>query len=222
MGVRPAVECARRAALGLLVRFVQWHRLVARYGIHGALETKLVSAPSDEPAYVIGADVCADAACSATLRVYVTHLVFNDVDEHVVDTALLAQTQTMLDWIATRPHADKHIIVGDFNAFEREPAVDFRCELTFNLQTPKAMRDAGYLDAWLAEHGTTPGMTATLNHNGCGVTNGGPWKRIDYAYLKGLTPSSSSFFAFEPANTAAPSDHYGLLTGFTGRADTTS
>ncbi|HWF84519.1 MAG TPA: hypothetical protein VG222_06725 [Vicinamibacterales bacterium] len=65
-------------------------------------------------------------------------------------------------------------------------------------------------------------MTATLNHNGCGVTNGGPRKRIDYAYLKGLTPSSSSFFAFEPANTAAPSDHYGLLTGFTGPADTTA
>ncbi|HEY2905522.1 MAG TPA: endonuclease/exonuclease/phosphatase family protein, partial [Vicinamibacterales bacterium] len=190
--------------------------LLTRYGIRGTLESKLVSAPTDEPAYILGADVCLDLTCAATLRVYVVHLTFFSLDDHVVDTVVLAQTQTMLAWIATQPHADRHVVVGDFNAFEREPAIDFRCELAFDYRTPQAMRSAGYTDAWLAVHGSAPGMTATLNRNGCGVTNGGPWKRIDYAYLKGLTPASSSFFAFESANTAAASDHYGLIASFSG------
>ncbi len=171
---------------------------------------------------MIGADVCVDAACTGTIRVYNTHLFFFDLDDRVVDPVMLTQTQTMLDWIATRPHAQKHVLTGDFNAFEREPQVDFRCELSFDYRTPKLIRDAGYTDAWLTLHGTTPGMTATLNRSGCGIVNGGPWKRIDYGYVKGLTPTSSTLFGVVPPNTPAPSDHYGLVTGFSGAPDPTS
>jgi hypothetical protein len=196
--------------------------LVARFGIRGSLETKLVSAPSDGPAYVIGADICVDSACSATVRVYVAHLQYTADDPHVTDGVMLAQARTMLGWIATRPHSAKHVLTGDLNAFEREPQIDFGCELTFDFRAPRLIRNSGYTDAWMAMHGTTPGMTATLNRNGCGVTNGGPWKRIDYGYLKGLTPASSSHFGVVPVNTAAPSDHYGLITGFNGTPDPVS
>ena len=196
--------------------------LVARFGISGAVQAKLLSQPGDDPTYILGADVCVDAGCTNTIRVYVAHLAFAAPFDSQAEAPVFAQAQVMLDWLAVQPHADRHVLVGDFNAFEREVEVNFPCELTFDYRAPHAIRTAGYVDAWMALHGTRPGMTATLNRNGCGSPNGAAWKRIDYGYLKGLAPATSSLFAVVPANTAAPSDHYGLLTGFTGAVDPVS
>jgi len=171
---------------------------------------------------VVGADVCTDAACSATLRVYTAHLQSAATEDRLSDPILLSEAEKMIAWINARPHADRHIIAADLNVFERESEVNFRCELTFDYQAVQALRAAGYIDAWVAMHGTAPGMTATLNRNGCGIANGGAWKRIDYGLLKGLTPASSALFALVPANTPAPSDHYGLITAFTGATDPTA
>ena len=196
--------------------------LVARFGISGTIQTKLLSQPGDDPVYIVGADVCVDARCAGTIRVYVAHLAFAAPYDSQAEAPILAQAQVMLDWLAAQPHLTRHVLVGDFNAFEREVEASFPCELTFDYRAPRAIRAAGYVDAWMALHGTRPGMTATLNKNGCGSPNGAAWKRIDYGYLKGLTPATSSLFAVVPPNTAAPSDHYGLLTGFTGAIDPVS
>lgn len=196
--------------------------LVARFGIRGTLDNSLVSEPPHGPAYVVGADVCTDAACSATIRVYTAHLQASTTEPELSDPIVLKQAEKMIAWINTRPHADRHIIAADLNAYERERDVDFNCELTFDYQAPQVLRAAGYTDGWVALHGTAPGMTATLNKNGCGIANGGAWKRIDYGLLKGLTPVSSALFAVVPANTPAPSDHYGLMTAFTGATDPTA
>ena len=193
--------------------------LVTRFGISGTLQSTLLSPPGNEPTFALGADVCVNAACSATLRVYVTHLQYTTTDDHVIDQVLQGYARTLLDWIATQPHADRHVLTGDFNAFEREVEASVPCELPFDHRTPSIVRAAGYTDAWLALHGTHLGLTATLNRNGCGLQNGGPFKRIDYGYLKGLTPVTSALFAVVPVNSPAPSDHYGLLTGFTGATD---
>jgi endonuclease/exonuclease/phosphatase family metal-dependent hydrolase len=225
LGLQEAWGCGEpgpvKAALGWPYASPEYNgtALLARFGISGTLQVKMLSLPGQEQAYVLGADVCADAVCSATLRVYVTHLVYNTSDDHVGDDQMLAQAQGLLAWIATLPHADKHVLIGDFNAFEREVEVSFKCELTFDYRAPQTIRSAGYSDGWQALHGTQPGMTATLNRNGCGNPNGAAWKRIDYAFLKGLTPVSSALFGVVPVNTPAPSDHYGLLTGFTGATD---
>src|SRR5262249_49373694 len=48
--------------------------LIARFGISGEVQSTVVSPDGLEPEYVIGADVCVDAHCSATVRVYVAHL----------------------------------------------------------------------------------------------------------------------------------------------------
>src|SRR5581483_8687552 len=128
--------------------------LLARYGIRGDLVTKLLPPADQDQAFIVGADVCVDSACSATLRVYTSHLVYFDLDDRIVDSVIVQQSRNMLDWIATQPHADKNIIAGDLNAFEREPEIDFRCELAFDYRTPKQIRDAGYTDGWLTIHGT--------------------------------------------------------------------
>jgi len=193
--------------------------LVARFGIAGVLQSHELSPAGQLQTFVLGADVCVDAPCTASVRAYVTHLQFSAPDDHLIDQVLQGYSRTMLAWIASEAHADKHVLIGDFNAFEREVEARVRCELAFDHQTPSIIRGAGYADAWIALHGTRLGLTATLNRNGCGLQNGGPFKRIDYGYVKGFTPITSALFGVVPINSPAPSDHYGLLTGFTGPTD---
>src|SRR5262249_1426096 len=103
--------------------------LVTRFGINGALRSTLLSPAGNEPTSAIGADGCVDQPCSAPLRVYVTHLQYTAPDDHTVDQVLQGYTHTLLAWIAAQPHADKHVLIGDFNAFEREVEASVRCEL---------------------------------------------------------------------------------------------
>jgi endonuclease/exonuclease/phosphatase family metal-dependent hydrolase len=222
MGLQEAWNCGSPAAVREALSWpyasesYNGTALLARFGISGVIQAKLLSQPGDEQMFILGADVCVNAACSATIHLYVAHLGYSAPLDSQADGPVLAQAQAMLAWIATQPHARHHVLTGDFNAFEREVEASFPCELTFDYQAPHAIRAAGYVDAWTALHGTQPGMTATLNRNGCGSPNGNAWKRIDYGYLKEFTPASSGLFAVVPPNTPAPSDHYGLITGFTG------
>ncbi len=76
------------------------------------------------------------------------------------------------------------------------------------------MRAAGYVDAWTAIHGDDPGFTGMLNRAGCGKPEGAPWKRIDYAWSKGLAPIAMERFGMPAPGEAAPSDHVGIVAAF--------
>jgi endonuclease/exonuclease/phosphatase family metal-dependent hydrolase len=183
--------------------------MLARYGIVGSLQTKQVSWEG-ELRFVLGADVCVNAACSGTVRVYVSHLGATAGD---VDTA--TQMYNLISWVNSQPQANQNVIVGDFNVYDLEQALDFTCEATSNSVTLPVLRTDGYFDAWVTNHGTAPGMTATLNHNGCGSPNNSAWKRIDYAWTKNLTATATNMFGLVPVNNAAPSDHYGIIAQLT-------
>jgi endonuclease/exonuclease/phosphatase family metal-dependent hydrolase len=183
--------------------------LLARYGISGTLQTKLVSWEG-EPRYVLGADVCVDSNCSSTVRAYVTHLGATVVD---VDTAL--QMYNLLTWVNAQPSANQNIIIGDFNVTDMEAEIDFVCEATTNSVTLPVLRTDGYTDAWVKTFNTKPGMTATLNRSGCGTPSNSAWKRIDYTWTKNFTATSMSMFGVVPVGTASPSDHYGILAQLT-------
>ncbi len=52
------------------------------------------------------------------------------------------------------------------------------------------LRDAGYVDAWPAVHGTAEGSTGMWARPGCGTPEGNVYKRIDYTWSKELGPLS--------------------------------
>jgi hypothetical protein len=43
---------------------------------------------------------------------------------------------------------------------------------------------------------------------------GAPWKRIDYAWSKGLTPIAIERFGLPAPGDAAPSDHAGIVAEY--------
>ena len=56
------------------------------------------------------------------------------------------------------------------------------------------------------------------NRPGCGKPAGGLFKRIDYIYSRGLSPTDVSLFAMiKPMEEDAPSDHAGIVATFAGK-----
>jgi endonuclease/exonuclease/phosphatase family metal-dependent hydrolase len=184
--------------------------LVTRFGISGSLQVKQVGFPpvDTEPRYVLGANVCVDAACSGTIRVYVAHL------GGPTDDAIAVQASTAVRWLASDSQGGRHVLVGDFNVADPAPTL-VPCGMVVPSPTLRVIRDAGYRDAWKTL-ALGDGDTATLNRQGCGNPVGGPWKRIDYAWYTGVAPLAMQRFGMVPAGYAAPSDHFGIVARFSG------
>jgi endonuclease/exonuclease/phosphatase family metal-dependent hydrolase len=184
--------------------------LLARFGLAGTpewlkLDTSRNENPRDEM-WVVRAAVCLDTPCSESLDVYAAH--WSGTGSERVATF----DRQARDTIAfMRGSSGRHVLIGDLNIFEGDRPV---CSQEPNNSTLGLLRTAGYTDAWAALHGSAEGFTGMLNRAGCGAPEGYPWKRIDYAWSKGLTPIAMRRFGTVPAGEAAPSDHVGIIVEY--------
>lgn len=184
--------------------------MVVRYGMRGQpewqqLDTSMNKAPRDTM-WVVRAAVCVDANCSRTVDVYTTHWYGTGPQSNATVDRQAQQTVAFM-----KQSRGGHVVVGDFNVFEAPGPV---CNQQPNNTTLNVLRDAGYADAWPAVHGSEDGSTGMLNRAGCGSPEGAPWKRIDYAWSKGLTPVAMDRFGMPAPGEAAPSDHTGIVVTY--------
>lgn len=183
---------------------------VARYGFRGEpewlqLDTSKNKSPGDTM-WVVKTVTCVDASCSRTLDIYTAHWSGTGPEGQQTSDRQAAQTVQFMSG-----SRGPHLLVGDLNVFEGQPV----CHQKPNNTSLNVLRAAGYLDAWPAVHGTDPGYTGMLNRAGCGEPEGAPWKRIDYAWSKGLTPVAMERFGMPPRpGDPAPSDHVGIVAAF--------
>jgi hypothetical protein len=184
--------------------------MVARYGLSGTeswlqLDTSHNTNPKDAM-WVVRGRVCMDAKCGSTADVYVAHWYGtgpqgqSTMDRQAADTVKLMEGSP-----------GPHVLIGDLNVFEGERDI---CHQKPNNTSLQILREAGYVDAWPALRGSTEGFTGMLNRPGCGSPEGAPWKRIDYAWSKGLTPIAIERFGLPAPGDAAPSDHAGIVAEY--------
>jgi endonuclease/exonuclease/phosphatase family metal-dependent hydrolase len=184
--------------------------LITRYGIAGKdewiqLDTSRNKNPKDAM-YVVRAAVCLDESCGSTLDVYMTHW-YGTGPESQATLDKQAEDSVRFMSQSRGPHA----LLGDLNVFEGSAEV---CHQRPNNSTLGVLRRAGYVDAWAALHPGDPGYTGMLNRAGCGSPEGAPWKRIDYAWSKGLTPIAIERFGLPEPGADAPSDHTGIVATY--------
>ena len=184
--------------------------VLARFGFaHREQWTKLDTSHNKNPRdemWVVRAEVCMNGPCSEALEVYVTHWSGTGADAQATYDRQAQDTVKLM-----AESRGPHVLLGDLNVFEGTAPV---CGQTPNNKTLNILRSAGYVDAWTAVHGTAEGYTGMLNRAGCGAPEGYPWKRIDYAWSKGLTPVDMWRFGVVPPGYAAPSDHFGIIVQY--------
>jgi len=169
------------------------------------LDTSLNLNPQDTH-WVLRAPVCADAACSRTIIVYAAHWRGDGTYEKEIFQRQATATVNFMAQDAGRPH----VLVGDLNQYES--SVSYHgCGLAAPNKPLQTLRDAGYVDTWPAVHGSEEGLTGMLNRPGCGVPEGYPYKRIDYAWLQGYQPTAMVRFGMNTPGDGALSDHAGVL-----------
>ena len=184
--------------------------LVARFGLAGEQEWRKLDTsrninPRDEM-WVGRAPVCLNARCSESIDIYVAHWSGTGPD---APATFDRQAQ---DTIAFMQNSHgRHVLIGDLNVFEGDRPV---CNQTPNNSALAFLRAADYLDAWAVTHGSAEGFTGMLNRASCGEPEGYPWKRIDYAWSKGLTPTAMRRFGVVPPGEAGPSDHFGIIVAY--------
>ena len=184
--------------------------LVARHGFRGKadwlqLDTSQNKSPGDTM-WVVRAVVCVDATCSRTLDVYAAHWSGTGPQGQQTSDRQAAESVKFMS-----QSRGPHVLIGDLNVFEGPSVV---CNQKPNNSSLDALRQAGYVDAWPAIHGRDPGFTGMLNRAGCGTPEGAPWKRIDYAWVRGMTPIAIERFGMPAPGEAAPSDHVGIVATF--------
>ena len=217
LGLAEAWKCGSpknvRAALGWKQQSEERNgvALVARHGFAHEpewlqLDTTRNKNPKDTMWVVHGA-VCRDARCGATIDVYATHWSGTGPD---AQATFDKQAQQMIDFMQ-RTARGPHVLIGDLNIWEGSGEV---CNQHPNNTSLQFLRKAGYVDAWPAVHGSAEGFTGMFNRNGCGRPMGYVWKRIDYAWSKGVAPRAIERFGMVPAGDAAPSDHAGILASY--------
>jgi hypothetical protein len=217
LGLAEAWNCA---SAGRVTRALGWKHhteerngtgLITRYGIARKeefvqLDTSQNTNPKDSM-FVLRAPVCLDSGCRTSIDLYVTH--WYGTGPSGQETSKGQAEDTVRFMSASR---GPHVLVGDLNVFEGSSEV---CHQRPNNITLPVLRNAGYVDAWAALHGSDPGYTGMINRNGCGTPMGAPWKRIDYAWSKGLTPTAIERFGLPEAGEGAPSDHAGIVATYT-------
>jgi exonuclease III len=216
LGLAEAWHCASpeqvRAALGWKAHTGEHNgtAIVARYGMSGApqwvqLDTSQNKNPKDTM-WVVATAICLDPSCKKTVDVYATHWSGNGpkgqqtLDQQAADTVR-----------AMAKSKGPHVLVGDLNVFESSAEV---CHQRPNNQTLEELRRAGYVDAWPSVHGAATGFTGMVNRAGCGRPEGSTWKRIDYAWSRGVMPAGIEQFGVAPPGDAAASDHYGIVAEY--------
>lgn len=194
------------AVLGFktITREQQGVALAARHGFRGEPIYHRIDAVSDR--WIIGGNVCLDAACARAVPMFSTHW------GGKTDADYAVQARTALDFLETQP--EPHLFMGDLNVFQIDrwnPKV--KCTSEDEPGRTRAIAliaMAGYVDAWKATHsgeGWT-GMTSRLH---CGQPAGNLYKRIDYVHVRGLQVVATSRFARMAPGADSPSDHVGLM-----------
>jgi exonuclease III len=216
LGLAEAWNCAKPSAVR---QALAWNTatderngtaLVARYGIKGSprwlqLDTSHNKNRMDT-AWTLGAAVCLDKECRATIDVYVTHWAGTGPSAQSTYDSQARDTLAMMS-----SSRGPHVLAGDLNVFEGVSRV---CNQNPNNTTLPILRDAGYDDAWTKLHPADQGFTGMTNRAGCGYPEGATWKRIDYVWSKGIAATSIERFGVTPPGDAAPSDHYGIVAAF--------
>jgi len=193
-------DSSERNGVALLAKFgfaekVEWLEL----------DTSQNANPRDTMWIVRGA-VCLDAGCGDSIDVYAAHWAGTGPRaREVFDRQAQQSVQFM------QKSARPHLLVGDLNVFEGDRDL---CRQHPNNTSLAYLRQAGYVDAWPAVHGAMEGYTGMINRRGCGVPEGNVWKRIDYAWSRGLTPRSIERFGGVAPGEAAPSDHLGIAVEY--------
>lgn len=188
--------------------------LAARHGIRGEWVYHRIDSKHNR--WLVGGQVCLTASCEQTIGMYSTHLGGESGDD------LVRQTRAILDFLARQP--SPHLFMGDLNVFTIDrwnPRAPCTNEDTGPRRQALALiDDAGYIDAWKATQ-RGEGWTGMAGRRGCGRPEGNAYKRVDYVFVKGLTPRSSARFAVAAPGADAPSDHAGVIATVTAGSETT-
>jgi exonuclease III len=188
--------------------------ILARHGFKTGIEwfqldTSLNENPADTK-WIGHAQVCADAACSTSVDVFVAHWYGKGTYSN---STYDKQAKQSLAFMNKLPAGTPHVLVGDLNVWEGPSRV---CA-----QNPKPtylldnLRNAGYIDAWRKLRGSEAGYTGMTNRTGCGVPEGNTWKRIDYAWSRNVAPVSITRFMMpDTPGDATYSDHYGIIAEY--------
>ena len=178
--------------------------LIARYGFSGAVKYQEFDTKANQ--WLIGGDVCMDAACTSTIPIFAAH--FGDTSDDEIPT----QAQRVLDLLSAS--GTPRLFMGDLNVFQVDqwnPRVPCTGQdAPGRLRTRALIESAGYTDAWKATQ-SGEGWTGMATRNGCGTPNGNLYKRIDYVYSLGLRVMSTDRFGRSAPGADSPSDHVGLI-----------
>ena len=221
LGVQEAWACATPEAIRA---YLEWREatperngtaLVTRHGLRGRHVVEQIAFKGVEGAsedqWLFGGDVCIDAACGSTVRIYSAHFTAPG------DVGFTAQARNTIAYVKSQPSAGRNIIVGDLNFFKANRTL-VPCGTTRTASPPAdVFAAAEYVDAWQALKPGIDGPTGMWNRPGCGNPEGGLFKRIDYIYSRGMMPTSVRLFAMiKPMLQDAPSDHAGIVATFGG------
>jgi len=184
--------------------------IVARFGFKRGIQWRPLDTSQNrnprDTMWVGCAQVCTTAACDAFVDMCAAH--WSGTGPRAPQTYEAQARETVQFMSAIKgPHA----LLGDLNVFEGNAAV---CGQQPNNTALVALRSAGYVDAWPAVHGGQEGYTGMVNRRGCGSPEGYVWKRIDYAWSRGLKPIDMSRFGIRPPGDASPSDHLGIIVTY--------
>jgi endonuclease/exonuclease/phosphatase family metal-dependent hydrolase len=178
--------------------------LLTRFGTVGPMAYHRVDATHDR--WVIGGDVCLDAACSSSIPMFSTHWGGSTVED--------SERQAAATVAVLRRYAEPQLLMGDLNVSQRNqwnPRV--RCsgrEIPGLVRALERLRWAGYIDSWPATQ-VGEGWTGMASRRGCGNPGGNLFKRIDYVFAKGVDAVGTTRFGRMPPGADSPSDHVGLI-----------
>jgi hypothetical protein len=177
--------------------------ILARHGFAGDPTYERVDAKLNS--WLVGGQVCLDAACSASLPMYSTHWGgSSDVD-------LPPQAEATIRLL--RKHPGPHVFMGDLNTYTVDrwsPLVPCATpDKPGRTQSIGLVAAAGYVDAWKATQ-DGEGWTGMANRSGCGDPKGNLFKRIDFVFTRGLEVLGADRFGHAAPGADAASDHAGV------------
>jgi len=193
--------------------------VVARYGFAETPQwQQLTNTNAQETMWVVRTKVYTNSAHTQTIDLYTTHWFASSDPATIYDQ----QAQETVNFLQTSSGSGARVLIGDLNVWEGTST----CGQDPQPAGLSRLRAATYVDAWPTVHGTAEGFTGMTNRQYgtgfyCGNPPGYTWKRVDYGWSKGFTPTSMTRFGVPSViGDDAPSDHYGIIVGY-GSPDTT-
>jgi hypothetical protein len=207
LAVQEAWNCGNPSNINSVLGFKDISRdrggpaLAARHGF--ASSPTFTQITSED--WVVGALVCLDPACAASMPMFSTHWTAPNNDFGPL-------AQRTLDLLGSQ--AAPHVLMGDLNVYRVDAwNPDVPCtgrDQPGRVAAIERMRSAGYADAWAQTQGSE-GWTGMSSRAGCGVPSGNLFKRIDYVYTKDLRAISTTRIGRAAPGADAPSDHVVLV-----------